>query len=292
MACSSPSGTTVHSGNGGRRRLLDSRDWLITLVIAPLVTVNAILVFGEVSAIVRGNDSLDWHTFAQASHRFFEGNLYADGPLYSYRYSPVLAPFLRPLEWIGQEGWRVVHLVAVLALPSWPLRLAVLVSWPFWFDVNAGGVAIFALVLAWYAIEGRGWAMVSYLVMVLLIPKPLFVPVAAWLLWKQPHVRVPFTVALLATAGVVYATGWGSEWVARLALAADDLTNAINYGPSRILGIAAVATQVPLAIWLTWRGRLGLASLAAAPYWLPYYFIVVTLEASPWLPRTNATQLP
>lgn len=33
-----------------------------------------------------------------------------------------------------------------------------------------------------------------------------------------------------------------------------------------------------LAIALTWRGRLGLASMAASPYWLPYYFLMLLLE--------------
>ncbi len=181
----------------GGRRLLDWRRWLTVFVVVPLVTLNAILVFGEVSAIVRGNDSLDWYIFGQASHRFFDGDLYGQELFYAYRYSPVLAPLLGPMEWIGQEGWRLLHFAAALALPTWPLRLLVLASWPFWFDVNAGGVAVFALVLAWYAIEGKRWATIGYLAMVLLILKPLFMPVAAWLLWKQPAARVPFALAFV-----------------------------------------------------------------------------------------------
>ena len=35
---------------------------------------------------------------------------------------------------------------------------------------------------------------------------------------------------------------------------------------------------LPLAAWLTWKGRLGLASLAASPYWLPYYLLMLLLE--------------
>ena len=42
-------------------------------------------------------------------------------------------------------------------------------------------------------------------------------------------------------------------------------------------GIAGLA----LAVWLTWQGRLGFASLAASPYWLPHYLLMGLLEAQP-----------
>jgi hypothetical protein len=35
---------------------------------------------------------------------------------------------------------------------------------------------------------------------------------------------------------------------------------------------------VPLAAWLTLRGKLGWASLAISPYLLPYYFQMLGLE--------------
>ena len=40
---------------------------------------------------------------------------------------------------------------------------------------------------------------------------------------------------------------------------------------------------VPLATWLTVKGRPGFASLAASPYWLPYYLLFLLLE----LPRSR-----
>lgn len=39
-----------------------------------------------------------------------------------------------------------------------------------------------------------------------------------------------------------------------------------------------VPIGLALAAWLTWKGRLGYASLAASPYWLPYYLLFALLE--------------
>jgi hypothetical protein len=44
------------------------------------------------------------------------------------------------------------------------------------------------------------------------------------------------------------------------------------------LGAAWVPIGLALAAYLTIRGRLGLASLAAAPYWFGYYLVFVLLE--------------
>ena len=54
-----------------------------------------------------------------------------------------------------------------------------------------------------------------------------------------------------------------------------------NYGPSRFIGLLWIPIGVALAVLLTWRGRLGLASLAISPYWLPYYFLMLLLEFAP-----------
>jgi hypothetical protein len=43
---------------------------------------------------------------------------------------------------------------------------------------------------------------------------------------------------------------------------------------------------IPLAAWLTVRGRVGWAALAASPDWLPYYLLMPILElATPQKPR-------
>ena len=36
--------------------------------------------------------------------------------------------------------------------------------------------------------------------------------------------------------------------------------------------------MLPVAVWLTAKGHVGLASMAAAPYWLPSYYLMLLLE--------------
>ncbi len=54
-----------------------------------------------------------------------------------------------------------------------------------------------------------------------------------------------------------------------------------NFGPSAWIGLAWVPIGLALAAWLTWRGRLGFASVAASPYWFGYYLLMLFLEISP-----------
>jgi len=51
------------------------------------------------------------------------------------------------------------------------------------------------------------------------------------------------------------------------------------------MGSLWVPIGLVLAAWLTWRGRLGFASLAASPYWLPYYLFMPFLELRRWYLR-------
>jgi hypothetical protein len=45
-----------------------------------------------------------------------------------------------------------------------------------------------------------------------------------------------------------------------------------------LLGNWWLAAGIPLAIWLTRRGRVGFAALAVSPYLLPQYFLFGVLE--------------
>jgi hypothetical protein len=104
-------------------------------------------------------------------------------------------------------------------------------------------------------------------------------PVAAWLLWKRPEWRLPFVAAFAAHAGAVFAMGWSADWLRALLAAGGDVAIPSNVGPSRFVGIIPwLCIGLPLAIWLTIKGRVGFASLAASPYWLPYYLLMPLLE--------------
>jgi hypothetical protein len=242
--------------------------------------VNVYLVARSAGLILQGAPAVDWAQYVEAGRRVFSGgDLYAVTDTYAYHYSPVLAWAFAPLAAIGTVGWRLLHFVAVLALPGWPMRMLGLLSWPFWYDVEAGNLLAFVVLAAAWAARGSRVGSAAFLALVLLVPRPLMLPVAAWVLWKQPEWRIPFVAAFAVHAVVVVATGWADDWTVALLAAGGDVTNPSNVGPSRVLGtVPWVLIGVPLAGWLTVRGRLGLASLMASPYWLPYYLLVLLLE--------------
>jgi len=161
-------------------------------------------------------------------------------------------------------------LVAVLAL----------LTVPFWADVYEGNILTFSLVLAVVALRGSRAASLAYIALVFLVPRPLMFPVAAWLLWQRPSLRWPaigiFAVQIIA----VLLTGYGAEWLQRLLTSGDEIA-LHNAGPSALIGVWWIPIGLALAVLLTWRGRLGLASLAASPYVILYYWIFGLLEFVP-----------
>ena len=237
--------------------------------------------------MLHGGAGADWTSFVEAGRRVFSGGLYRVEADYAYRYSPLLAYGFAAISFIGPWVWRGLHVVAALAMPGRWLRVAVLISWPFWFDVEAGNLVIFALLLAAWALRGQRWAVGGFLVMALLVPKPLMLPVLAWILWHNPGWRLPFAGLFVGLAIAVALTGWGPAWAGSLVASSDEIHSILNFGPSRLIGLAWVPIGLALAAVLTWRGRLGLASLAASPYWLPYYFLVLFLE---WPGRPDPPQ--
>jgi hypothetical protein len=248
------------------------------VLIAAVGIPSALLSAAWILLILEGSASVDWRIYVEASHRVGSGGLYQITGEYAFRASPFLAwgfAFLAPM---GATLWRVLHLAAAAAMPSWPLRLAVLISWPFWFDVQEGNVLTFALLAAAWAIRGSRVAGVIYLALALLMPRPLFLPVAAWLLWQRPDLRLPFAAMLVAHTAAVVVSGWGGEWLRQLFASTDEIHSFWNLGPSRLIGLWGLVIGIPLAAWLTVRGRLGLASLAISPYWLPYYFLFLLLD--------------
>jgi hypothetical protein len=244
-----------------------------------LLSVNLYLAARSIGLILDGTEAVDWVQYVEAAGRLDGNDLYAVTDRYAYRYSPLLAAVFGLLAPLGTIAWQGLHLVAAVALPSWPLRIAALLSWPFWYDVQTGNVMIFILLAAAWALKSSRLATGAYFILAILIPRPLMLPVAAWLLWKRPEWRLPFAVAFLAHAVAVLSIGWGPEWIGTIVAAGRDADLPSNVGPSRFIGtLPWVAIGLPLAAWLTWRGRVGLASIAASPYWLPYYLLMPLLE--------------
>ena len=253
-----------------------------TLAAATLLVLLNFYLFTLTNwTMLHGGQGADWTIFGEAGQRAIRrGALYAAEDNYAFRYSPLLAYLFAVIAPMGALAWRVVHVIAAASLAlRWPwLAAAVLASWPFWFDVEAGNLMILVLVLAAWGINGRGWAIAGFLVIALLAPRPLMLPVALWLLWKHPEWRLRFVGLFAIHAVLVGVTGWGPAWMGALVASSTEMGSALNFGPSRLIGVAWVPIGLCLAAFLTWRGRLGFASLAASSYWLPYYFLMLFLE--------------
>lgn len=260
---------------------VDSRLVLLAVGGVLLLALNAYLMVLTDWTMLRGGAGADWTIFGEAGRRIASGGeLYAVEENYAFRYSPVLAHAFGLIAAIGPLAWRLLHLAALGTLFWLDRRLALvaLVSWPFWFDVEAGNLVTFGFVLAAWALAGRGWAIGGFLALSLLVPRPLMAPISVWLLWKHPDWRLPFVGLFTVHAVAVALTGWGPNWLAALAASTAETSSVLNFGPSRLIGAAWIPIGLAIAALLTWRGKVGLASLAASPYWLPYYILMPLLD--------------
>lgn len=259
-------------------RVLNSH--LVRAAWVALWTVNAILLAVTLAAFFLADVAVDWtHVYSQLGPRLNDGTLY-DWPdtIYAYRYSPLLAYGFTLIAPIGTIAWLALHF-AVLPLLGRTLGLITLVSFPFWSDVYNGNVMVFVFVCAVLALRGERWAQIAFLALTVLIPRPLMIPVAAWLLWQHRGLWGPFAAVFSLHAALVMLTGYGDEWIASLlSRGADDFGARMDFGPARFIGVAWVPIGLALAAWLTWKGKVGLASIAASPYWLPPYLLMGLLR--------------
>ena len=244
-----------------------------------LAVVNAVLLPRSLEVIIAGGPAVDWQQFVESGQRVFDGGLYEQSGSYGFRWSPVSAYVFAVIGDIGPSAWRALHVIAALALPTWPMRLVTLAAWPFWSDVETGNVMTFILLAAAWALRGNAIGIGSFFTFTLLMPRPLMLPIAAWLLWKRPSWRVPIVGAAVAYFLLVLATGWGADWIALLVTLGNPSGGGNDLGPGRYLGAYWLLVGIPLAAWLTLRSRLGWASLAVAyPYVLGYYPLMLVLE--------------
>lgn len=248
------------------------------LIGAALVLAVAANVVGLATIVIDHQRAFDWDNYVEAARRFPLGTLYLSQDPYAYRYAPQLAPVFGLLPALGLVAWRIAHFLALAALPSRRLALLLLVSYPFWFDVNTGNLMVFVLLAAAWAFNGNRVAIGIYLALCLVVPRPIMVPLLTWILWRRPEWRLPFAgMALLAVVTAI-PTGYLSSWIGALLSAGGEIANDFNLSPSHLIGPAWLLIGVPLAAWLTLRGRLGWATMAISPYLLPYYVQMLGLE--------------
>jgi hypothetical protein len=195
-----------------------------------------------------------------------------------FRWSPLMAWAFWAIAPIGPIAWAFLHLAALALLRNSKVAAVVGLSWPFLSDMIAGNLLIFVVISGWWALRGNRRGILAYLLFTVLVPRPIMLPLLAWLLWKHPQWRWPFASIAVASVLAALATGWGVEWASRLISSGGDIANPVNIGPSRFIGAWWMLAGVPLAAWLTWKSRVGWASLAISPYLLPPYLLFALLE--------------
>ncbi len=246
---------------------------------AAVVLALAVNVVGLATIVIDHQRAFDWDNYVEAARRFPLGTLYDWQYPYGYHYAPQLAPLLGLLTSAGVIVWRAAHFVALALLPSRRLALLLLVSYPFWEDVNTGNLMVFVLLAAAWAYRGNGPATGASLALCVLIPRPIMLPLLAWLLWQRPAWRLPFAGMVVIVVLTAIPTGYLPDWIGSfVGSGAKDIANDFNLSPSRFLGPAWLIIGLPLAGWLTYRGRLGWASMAISPYLLPYWVQMLGLE--------------
>lgn len=226
----------------------------------------------------------DWQLWMDAGNRMASGvspYVATVSSVSDFRWSPLAALLAVPVSFIGVAGWYLLHFAVLGLLRDWRLILLTVASWPFWVDLRTGNLLTFAFVFAVLALRGNRAAIAAYLGLFLLVPRPVMAPVALWLLWRRPETRIPFALAGFAELGVVATMGELKPWVGALLGSPGDVSNPINYAPSRVVGVAWSLVALPLAALAFWRGRLGFASLLVTPYVFPYYLLFGFLEL-PW----------
>jgi hypothetical protein len=246
---------------------------LLTVVVG-----NALLVANQISIILAGYPGADLVVYQEAGRRVSLGGLYVNDATYVYRYSPVAAYLFAPLGLMTPLAWRALHVAGALALPTWPMRILLLASWPFAFDLQLGNVMTFVLLAAAWALRRNRPAALIFLAFCLLFPRPFMLPIAAWLLWRQVWLRWPFVILFGLHAALVLATGLGGAWLTQLFGSTEMVGSVFNVGPTAVVGLWWLFAGIPLGAWLFWRGRVGLAGLAVSPYLLPYYLMVALLD--------------
>lgn len=226
----------------------------------------------------------DWLILSQGAGRVAAGlSPYADS---LFRWSPVAAVLLIPLVSLPFWAWLAAHFAAAAALRDLRLTLLVLISWPFWQDASNGNILIFVVLAAVWTIRGSAAGAWAFGALALLVPRPLMLPLIAWQLVRRPEWRLRWGLLFFAHLMLVAMAGYGDEWVSVMLASGNEILSTYNLGPSAMLGLVWLPIGLAIAMWLTLRGRLGLASLAISPYWFPYYLQVLLLEFVPWQDET------
>lgn len=253
-------------------------NWLLALILVLVGTYSLLRVSFLLPTIISQGVPPDWLQLNHGAELIASGgNPYDWDSALRFRWSPLAAWMLVPLTALGPWAWMGMQFAAVAAMPSWPLRIATLLFWPFWQDIQAGNVMTFVVLAAAWALRGNRYGIFAFLALTLIVPRPLMLPIAAWLLWQNAEWRVPFALMALTSVGLAGVTGYLPDWIGALAASTEEIYGE-RWGPAVWLGAPGVLLGGIAAVWLTWKGWVGAASLAISPYWLVYYPLMLVLD--------------
>lgn len=247
---------------------------LVLLALAVLGAYSLLYIAHLLPIIVTQPVPPDWGQHRIAAELIASGaSPYFVEDWYRFRWSPVGAWIMVPLTAIGPWAWAAAQFASLVTLPR---RLAVvtLLAFPFWADVQAGNILVFTFVAAFHALRGNAWAGAVFVAMALIVPRPLVLPLLAWLAWKRPSWRLPMLVAALASVAATVATGYHADWLAMLVETGGE--EAHRFGAQLLPGWPL--TGIALATVLTALGYRAAAGFALQPYWLPYYGLLLLLD--------------
>lgn len=227
--------------------------------------------------------AVDWRQLIEAGTQIRAGlNPYIGGTGPSgggFVWSPLAAWLFVPLSGLGLQVWKLLHVVAAVAMPTRRLRAATLLCFSFWSELALGNIMTFALLLAAWALRGQRWAEVVYVALVCLAPKPILLPVLVWLIWRRPALMVKTLIVVgLSNLAFVAVTGLAGAWFGALMHAGTELAKPTNLAPSAIVGAIWIPVGLVAAVVLFLRGGVVLASLFVSPYWFASYFVMPVLE--------------
>ena len=244
--------------------------FIVALAVYVGINLSMVLTWDVVDGHVR-----DWDTWRALPTALAEGTLYALETELPYPYSPLFAPVMAGIGIIGLIPWAAISCASLLLLRDWRLIVLVVVSIGFWTNVAGGNTFTFVLVSAALALAGSRRAAIVFLVLTMLMPRPVQLPIAAVLIWKMQDIRLPVAVIFLAQGVAVLLTGYADDWTGAV------LAQTIppwNLGPSRWIGGLWLPIGAVLGAFLWWRRRPGWAGLAFSSYWVPHYLLMPLAE--------------
>lgn len=247
---------------------------LVAIALVPLVAINAVGLAQTALWLVRhGGAGGDWEVLSQLTL----ADPYA---VPGYRWSPPAAWLWSTLIYpLGLPLWQLLHLAALALVRDWRVIVLALVSWAFWQDLANGNLMVFVLLAAWWTLRGSRAGTVGFLALSVLVPRPLMLPVLAWILLKKSWARPWFGGIAIVVIALSLASGQMGPWLERLFVTGQsELVTIWNIGPSRLIGAAWIPAGFGLAAVLAAKGWLGMASVVISPYLFPYYMLMALLD--------------